>query len=219
MFACVVLGSTVGCAGYSPEVKAALCAGRALPSESPPDSSVRSSWQYHPGGPSIMLDGSGYPCVAFTSDGPFRPSPSDAGWTNAPAGGFVGFDEPSKVPKTGHRQVKFRYFRSFIYVPDDFELRTLQLVAEGIDDSLHWVLYNSSHPKGTSPSDAGPSDRAVGACQGNGAAAWELAPYVKRGELNTLLLVHSDMQPPYSKLTKVDIRANGRSVDFVPCAP
>lgn len=194
-----------------------MCAAQALPADTVRNAVAQTSWQVAPQGPGIMLDQSGYPCSAFKHDAPVRPSIEDEGWTSASPKPTLGFSKKSKVPKTGYRQVLYRYYRTQLYVGDKFRLKSLTLSAKGIDDSLHWVVFNSKHPKGISPDNAGPSAEGVGTCQGNGSARWDLSKVIARGEVNTVMLVHAEMQPPTTGLGDVRITANGRPIDFVTC--
>jgi hypothetical protein len=178
---------------------------------------TRGSWQINLGGPAITLPAPGYPCAAFLEERKSRPAAGDPGWTDAPDGVFLGFNETSTITTMDYNRGQFRYFRSLIYVPRGANLRALTVSATGIDDSVYLELTNTRYPMGVSPQDAGPSDPMVGACQGNGMGEWNLATYIAEGEVNVLLLVHADLAAATSTLTSVDIRADNMPIQLVSC--
>jgi hypothetical protein len=178
---------------------------------------IRGSWQFNPGGSFVMLPEAGYPCKAFLHDGDVRPAMSDPQWTDAAHGEFLGFSERSTVPESDYTMAQFRYFRSLVFVPAGARVSTLTVSAFGIDDAVYVELFNSKYPEGVSPVDAGPSDPAVGACQGNDSASWDFKNYIAEGEVNALLVVHADMNPATSTLTEVRIEANGEPIPLVSC--
>jgi hypothetical protein len=178
---------------------------------------TRGSWQANPGGTFVKLPTPGYPCAAFLEERKARPAVSDLKWTDAVDGAFLGFSEPSSISSVDYSEAQFRYFRSFIFVPKGANLKTLTVSALGIDDSVYLELTNTRYPQGISPKDVGPSDPAVGACQGNGMGEWNLAKYIAEGEINVLLLVHADLSAKTSTLTSVDVRADGAPIRLVSC--
>jgi hypothetical protein len=199
------------------EVKEALCSDAYDSVKLMYESVTRGSWQANPGGTFMKLSAPGYPCAAFLQEKKMRPAINDLKWTDAVDGAFVGFSEPSSISTHDYSEAQFRYFRSFIFVPKGANLKTLSVHATGIDDSLYLELTNTRYPMGVSPSDVGPSDPMVGACQGNGAGEWDLAKYVAEGEINVLLLVHADLSAATSTLVSVDIRADGAPIQLVSC--
>lgn len=178
---------------------------------------IRGSWQFNPGGPYVTLEESGYPCLAFLHDGAVRPTMDDPAWTDATNGEFLGFSERSTVPESNYKVAQFRYFRSLVFVPEGANVKSLTVSAIGIDDAIYVELFNSKHPDGVSPLDAGPSDPMVGSCYGNDSASWDFKDYFVEGEVNAVLVVHADMNPATSTLAEVRIEANGAPIQIVSC--
>jgi hypothetical protein len=198
------------------DVQRALCSNDYQTAALSYDKITRGSWQFNPGGGFVELGEAGYPCRAFLHDG-MRPTPTDARWTDATDRDFVGFSEVSTITAPGYNSAQFRYFRTLIFVPAGKRPSALTVHAAGIDDSLYLAIYNSTHPKGVSPVDVGPSELEVGACAGNGQATWNVTNYIEPGEINMLLLVHADMNPATSALASVEVEADGLAIQMVSC--
>ena len=198
------------------DVRRALCSNEYKTAVLDYDQLTRGSWQFNPGGGYLDLPEPGYPCRAFLYDA-MRPTPFDEGWIDAQDRDFVGFSETSTITLPGYVTAQLRYFRTLIFVPDGKAPRTLTFEASGIDDALYLAIYNSTHPEGYSPTDAGPSDPEVGACHGNGQASWDLAGQLEPGEINMVLLVHADMSPATSALSAVQVLADGQPLQMVSC--
>jgi hypothetical protein len=177
---------------------------------------VRGTWQYDPGGPYVSLPGPGYPCAAFLYDGAVRPTLDDDHWVGAPDGTSIRFSMTSTLTSNDYRTAQFRYFRSLVYVPPSVTIDSFRVIATGVDDSVHIILYNSKYPSGVSPTDAGPSDPQVGACAGNGDSSWELKSYAQAGEINLVFVIQADLSPTVSSLT-TDITVNNAPVPLYDC--
>lgn len=199
------------------EAKEALCTDAFDSVELNHPELIRGSWQFNPGGPYVTLPENGYPCTAFLHDTEVRPAMDDPGWTDAANGEFLGFSETSTVPESNYTVAQFRYFRSLVFVPKGAQVKSLTVSALGIDDAIYVELFNSKHPDGISPLDAGPSDPMVGACYGNDSAEWDFKSYFVEGEVNAVLVVHADMNPATSTLAEVRIEANGAPIQIVSC--
>jgi hypothetical protein len=197
--------------------RCALCTGnygtvsyhRALP--------IRGTWQYDPGGPAVALPGPGYPCAAFEHQGPARPPLDDDRWVGAPDGASIVFSTDSTIVTANYETAQFRYFRSLVYVPDGPPPASFRVIVSGVDDSVEVVLYNSAYRNGVSPQGIGPSDPAVGACNGNGDASWDFAAYARAGEVNLVLIIQADLSPTVSSLGKSDVTVNGADTLLYDC--
>jgi hypothetical protein len=198
--------------------RCALCSGNYASIPLTLTEPVRGGWQYNPGGPYVDLPVPGYPCAAFLYDGDVQPKPDDDHWVAAPNGESIGFSMLSSMVESGYRKAQFRFFRTLVFIPSTVAVDSFQVAAQGVDDSLHIVLYNSKHPDGVSPTDAGPSDPAVGACAGNGASTWDFKSYIQPGEVNVVLVVHADMSPAISSLQSVQITLNGAAIPLFDCS-
>jgi hypothetical protein len=198
--------------------RCALCSGNYTSIPLNLTAAIRGGWQYNPGGPYVDLPVSGYPCAAFLYDGDVQPKPDDNHWVAAPNGESIGFSMLSSMLESGYRKAQFRYFRTLVFIPSTVAVDSFQVAAQGVDDSLHIVLYNSKHPDGVSPTDAGPSDPTVGACAGNGASTWDFKSYILPGEVNVVLIVHADMSPTISSLQSVEITLNGAAIPLFDCS-
>jgi hypothetical protein len=197
--------------------RCALCTGRYEETQARESQLIRGSWQYNPGGPYVHLPVSGYPCAAFAYDGDVRPPMRDEHWVPAPNGDSIAFSADSTLPRSEYRDVQFRYFRSLVFVPADFNVAAFNVTVTGVDDSVRVILFNSKYPEGVSPKDVGPTDPVVGACAGNGDHDWDLVDYVKAGEVNIVLLIHADMNPSTSMLQKVEVKVNGAGISLFHC--
>jgi hypothetical protein len=178
---------------------------------------VRGTWQYDPGGPVVALPEPGYPCAAFKYEGTVMPSLDDDRWVGAPAGDFIDFSTVSNITTPGYTSAQFRFFRSLVYLPADLPLDSFRVAVTGVDDSVQVILYNSKHPTGVSPKDAGPSDETVGACNGNGDTSWDFKAYAQMGEVNVVLIVQADMSPTVCSLGKTDLTVNSAEVPLFDC--
>ena len=79
----------------------------------------------------------------------------------------------------------------------------MTVTANGIDDSLAIYVFNSANPSGVSL-----------ACGGNGSLIRDVAPYLRAGEPNTIVLAHADLNCATSSLGTVDITSGGRALDI-----
>jgi hypothetical protein len=179
--------------------------------------SMRGTWQANPGGAPVMLPVSGYPCAAFLYDGPVRPAADDDHWVGAPNGQFINYSVTSTLPVSDYRYAQFYYFRSLVYVPPGTTISSFRVVVGSVDDSVKLILFNSKYPNGVSPTDAGPSDPAVGACNGNGGASWDFKDYAQAGEINLVLIIHVDLSPTVSSISQSDITVNGQELPLFDC--
>ncbi|HEX4348016.1 MAG TPA: hypothetical protein VHZ73_10610 [Vicinamibacterales bacterium] len=202
--------------GEKPE-QCAFCSGNYATISVQRTAIIRGTWQYNPGGPYVTLPGPGYPCAAFSHDDATTPLADDDHWIAAPDGAFIGFRQSSVLTMTGYVQAQFRYFRTLVFVPSAFDVKTFTVAAQGVDDSVHIVIFNSKYPNGVSPTDAGPSDPTVGACGGFGDWSWDFKSYVQPGEINVFFLVQADLNPSTSSLVRVDLRANGAPIPLYDC--
>jgi len=198
------------------EVRRALCSNEYRKASLSFDRITRGSWQFNPGGGFKELGESGYPCRAFLYDDT-RPAPDDPRWTEAKDRDYIEFQETSTLTKNGFVTAQFRYFRTLVFVPAGKRPTDLIVRAAGIDDALYLAVYNSDHPEGISPLDAGSYDPEVGACTGNGAVEWNIADHLIPGEINQILLVHADMNPVISSLASVEVESDGDSIQMVDC--
>jgi hypothetical protein len=197
--------------------RCALCSGKYATVSYHRTMPIRGTWQYDPGGPAVALPESGYPCAAFKYEGPVRPTLDDDRWVGAPDATSIVFSTDSNIPTANYRTAQFRYFRSLVYIPDGHPPGSFRVVVTGVDDSVEVILFNSTHPEGVSPQGVGPSDPAVGACNGNGDAAWELEAYARAGEVNLVLIIQADMSPTVSSLGKSDVTVDGADTLLYDC--
>ena len=196
--------------------RCAFCTGKYRSVSLDGTTALRGTWQYNPGGPYVSLPEPGYPCAAFLHDGAVRPTLDDDHWVGAPDGTSIGFSMTSTLTSTNYSTAQFRYFRSLVYVPTNVTIDSFRVMARGVDDSVHIILYNAKYPNGVSPTDAGPSDPQVGACAGNGDSSWELKSYAQPGEINLVLVIQADLAPTICSLA-TDITVNGAAVPLYDC--
>jgi hypothetical protein len=209
------IGPVVDCS-HDPE-RCAFCTGNYATVTINEPVPMRGTWQFNPGGPSVMLADPGFPCSAFLHDGPVRPSPDDDHWVGATKGDSIGYSTSSTLTTSDYRSAQFSYFRTMVFLPASLTVDSFRVLITGVDDSARVLLFNSKYPQGISPSDAGPSDPAVGACVGYMDGAWELKSYVQVGEVNVVLVIQVDLKPTVSALNSGDVTVNGAELPLYDC--
>jgi hypothetical protein len=136
------------------------------------------------------------------------PSESDPGWMPAPDGAIVGYSlQPSRVcqaPVTCKLFGDFTYFQTWVNVPAGLEVTEFTIAVAGLDDGARVTIYNSDHPGGVIVT--GSFVYAGGSGTGN------LAPYVKPGEHNRVVITQVDDCCDVSQLEVAEVVLNGQVV-------
>jgi hypothetical protein len=182
----------------------ALIAAGAIPAAA----QTRTPWQMNLG-EGIVVFGYTAPYHGYEGEYDFAtiPPSNDANWGPAPNGDTIAYvQSPSTLCGVVDCLLgaEFTYFQSFVDVPADIIVTTFTIAFSGIDDGVRVTIFNSDYPAGI----VVPGSYVF--LGGSGTA--NLATLVKSGEVNRVVVTHTDDCCSYSSLAEAAVVLNGITV-------
>lgn len=131
----------------------------------------------------------------------------DAGWSDAPtdAEGNVNINRKSALRCL--EQLDFTYFRTSVNVPNNVILNTFTVSYSKADDGARIYIINSANPTGAFDPKA---DLIIN--RQNNPGTVDLKQYVKKGEVNTVVIVQFDDCADGNTVHGIHINVNGNEV-------
>jgi hypothetical protein len=138
------------------------------------------------------------------------PTESDPGWGPAPDQDIISY---SQVPSTlcgGVMDCRygadFTYFQTFVVVPSNVVVTEFTIAFAGIDDGARVTIFNSTHPGGVVVPGSYVFLGSTGTC--------DLSALVNSGEVNRVVVTHTDDCCLHSYLSSAVVVLNGEIVDI-----
>ena len=131
------------------------------------------------------------------------PPASDINWNPAPDADLIGYSQYSTLCGVlGCRAgADFTYFQSFVDVPGNVVVTTFTIAFTGIDDGVRVTIFNSDHPTGA----VVPGSYVF--LGGSGTA--DVTSLVRSGEINRVVVTHTDDCCSQSYLNSAQVTLNG----------
>tara|TARA_R110001592_G_scaffold178278_3_gene419000 strand:+ start:774 stop:3533 length:2760 start_codon:yes stop_codon:yes gene_type:complete len=162
-----------------------------------------SPWKMNKGGGAISfsLNNHGNP-AAYTQAN--IPGASDPNWVAAPvnASGEINYSVNSILTKC-LQQLDFTYFETYINIPTNYNVSSLNVAFTAADDGARAYIFNSSHPNGAFIGEIS---------LGGSPTSQNYASLSVAGEINRLVIVQFDDCPSGNNLTGAKVKVNGNVV-------
>jgi concanavalin A-like lectin/glucanase superfamily protein/surface protein with Ig-like domain/type IX secretion system substrate protein len=132
------------------------------------------------------------------------PSIADPNWTAAPvdSNGAINFN-PRSILSRCLQQLDFTYFETFINIPANFNVSSLNVAFSAADDGARAYIFNSAHPNGAF----------IGQISlGGSPTSVNYASLTVAGESNRLVVVQFDDCPSGNTLRGAKVNVNGSPV-------
>lgn len=138
------------------------------------------------------------------------PAANDAAWTAAPNGDTIGYSVYSTLcgQLSCRYGAQFTYFQTFVDVPANVTVSTFTIQFSGIDDGVRTTIFNSAYPNGV----VVPGSYVY--LGGSGTA--NLAALVVSGEINRVVVTHTDDCCSGSYLNSASVVLDGDVVETCP---
>ncbi|MFN0728958.1 immunoglobulin-like domain-containing protein [Polaribacter gochangensis] len=162
-----------------------------------------SPWKMNKGGGAISfsLNNHGNP-AAYTQAN--IPGASDPNWVAAPvnASGEINYSVPS-ILSYCLNQLDFTYFETYINIPANYNVSSLNVSFTAADDGARAYIFNSAHPNGAFIGEIS---------LGGSPTSQNYASLSVAGEINRLVIVQFDDCPSGNNLTGAKVKVNGNVV-------
>jgi hypothetical protein len=140
------------------------------------------------------------------------PPENDAGWMPEPDN-FIKFDDPSTMCGAAGQPDKcecrkggdFTYFQTIFDIPPSFDIKTLKVTIQNVDDGARITIFNKDHPDGV----VDPGSYAF--INAGASSTSDLAQYLVKGK-NRIVITHVDDCCKIRRIAGVHVTLNGEEI-------